>query len=266
MEKERKNTMLLAIDIGNTHTVFGFFQGKKLKYQLRLATDLRKTVDEWGGLTVIFAQSCGFKLKEVEQVVLASVVPDLNPVLQHMVSNYIKCPLVVVGPDLPLGIKFGYKNPREVGADRIANAVAANDLYPLPCIVVDMGTATTFDIILKGGIYAGGVILPGVETSLSSLTQKTALLPKIDLTVPTRAIGRTTIECMQTGIIFGTIDQINGIIARIEKELKKRCTIVLTGGWANPFARAFKGKAIFNPDLTLEGLRTILEMVMGKRK
>jgi type III pantothenate kinase len=249
--------MLLVVDIGNTHTVIGFIGGKKVRHQLRLASDLRKTVDEWGMLLTAFAATHRIKLHTVKKAVLASVVPNLTPMLRQMVERYCRARVVVVSADLELGLTFGYRHPQEIGADRIANAVAATARYQLPAIVVDMGTATTFDIITKGGHYAGGVILPGVETSFTSLAQKTALLPKIDVAFPPSVIGTTTRECMQSGIVYGTIDQIKGIVARIEQKLTTRCTIILTGGWAHPFATAFKGTAVFDPDLTLEGLRII---------
>jgi type III pantothenate kinase len=258
--------MLLVVDIGNTHTVFGFITGKKVKHQLRLASDLRKTVDEWGMLMTAFAATHRISLRTVKNAVLASVVPGLTPMIRQMIERYCRARVLVVSADLKLGLTFGYRHPQEIGADRLANAVAVTAHYKLPAIVVDMGTATTFDIITKGGHYAGGVILPGVETSFTSLAQKTALLPKIDVAFPPSVIGATTRECMQAGIVYGTIDQIKGIITRIEKKLKARCTVVLTGGWANPFVTAFKDAAIFDPDLTLEGLRLIGIMVRQNGK
>ena len=257
--------MLLAIDVGNSHTVFGVFLGKRIIYRLRVATDITRTADGWGLLLDSFAGNRKFKLNAITSAIMASVVPNISPVLEEAVQAYVGKKMLVLTPDKDLGLTIAYDNPREVGADRIANAVASLAKYKTPNIVVDLGTATAFDVISKKGEYLGGAIMPGVETSFYGLSQKAALLPRVDLHMPKKVIGTTTRKSMQAGIMFGTIDQITGILDRIEKEMKAKCTVVLTGGLAGLFGPAFKGRATVDIDLTLRGLQIIHDN-LGKKE
>lgn len=257
--------MLLAMDVGNTQTVFGVFQGNKIRHRLRIATDATRTVDGWGLLLDSFAANRHFKLKQLKHAIMASVVPNIGPLLAEAARTYAATEVLQVTPGLDLGLTIAYDNPREVGADRIANAIGALARYKTPAVVVDLGTATTFDVISARGEYRGGLILPGVETSFYGLSQKAALLPRVDLHMPGKVIGTTTRESMQAGIMFGTIDQIRGILGRIEKELKAKCTVVLTGGLAGLFGPAFKKDATVDIDLTLRGLQIIHERISGKK-
>jgi type III pantothenate kinase len=251
--------MLLAIDIGNSHTVLGIFRGSKLIDHFRVTSNHAVTVDECGILVRQFLRDH----RKITGVIICSVVPPLTSVYQDMSRKFLKADSVLVNCNLPLGIKILYDDPSKVGADRIANAVAAYQLYGGPAIVVDLGTSTNFDVISDKGEYLGGAIAPGVETSSMHLFQRAAQLFKVSLERPRKAIGGSTEESMRSGIVFGFVGQIDEIVNRIKEELKKehkirkRPKVIATGGLAELVAKESKTIEEVNPTLTLEGLRRI---------
>lgn len=265
--------MLLAIDIGNTHTVLGRYDGKKLsagsrgKEYFRVASNHSLTVDECG---ILIKQLFG-EHNKIKDVIICSVVPPLTPIYEEMSKKFLKVDPIVVSSDLPLGIKILYDDPKTVGADRLANAVAAYDIYGGPAIVVDLGTATTFDVISEKGEYLGGAIAPGIETSSLNLFQKASQLFKISLEKPKKAIGTNTEESLRSGIVFGAVGQIDEIVNRIKKELseklrsQKKPKVIATGGLASLVAKESKTIEETNPTLTLEGLRRIYLRVRKRR-
>jgi type III pantothenate kinase len=251
--------MLLAIDIGNSHTVLGVFRKAKLIHHFRVTSNHAVTEDECG---VLVRQFLGDQRK-ITGVIICSVVPPLTLVYQEMSRKFLKTDPVLVSCNLPLGIKIIYDDPSKVGADRIANAVAAHQIYGGPSIVVDLGTSTNFDVISDKGEYLGGAIAPGVETSSAHLFRRAAQLFKVSLERPRKAIGSSTEESMRSGIVFGFVGQIDDIVSRIKDELKKehrirkRPRVVATGGLAELIAGESKTIEKVNPTLTLEGLRRI---------
>ncbi len=251
--------MLMAIDIGNTHTVLGIYQRNRLKEYFRVTSNHALTVDECG---ILLKQLFPY-YRKIKDVIICSVVPPLTPIYEVMCRNFLKVEPLLVHADLPLGIKILYEDPHQVGADRIANAVAGYQIHGGPIIIVDLGTATTFDVISEKGEYLGGAIAPGVETSSMNLFQRAAQLFKISLEKPKTAIGRNTEESLRSGIIFGSVGQIDGIVNRIKKELKQRYGIkkepkvIGTGGLANIIAKESLTIQSVDPILTLEGLRRI---------
>jgi len=260
--------MLLAIDIGNTHTVLGIFHEEKLTEHFRVTSNHALTVDECGVLVKqLFPDH-----KKVKDVIICSVVPPLSPIYQEMSKKFLKVDPVLVNWNLPLGIKILYDDPSQVGADRIANAVAAYQIYAGPIIIVDLGTATTFDVISEEGEYLGGAIAPGIETSSLNLFKRAAQLLKVSLERPGQAIGRNTEESLRSGIIFGSVDQIDGMVNRIKDELetkhriKKKPEVIATGGLAGLIAQESKTIEKVNPTLTLEGLRRIYLQVKKSTK
>src|SRR5574341_231208 len=249
--------MLLAIDIGNSNTVIGCFQGKKLANFFRISSQANQTPDE---VYLISKNLLSEKsLKKIKAGIICSVVPSLTTVYLEMLQKYLKIRPVVVNSDLPLGIKILYVDPGQVGADRLANAVAAWKLYGGPTIVVDLGTATTFDVISAKGEYVGGAICPGIETSAVDLFRRAAQLFKVKLVKHKRVIGKTTEESLRSGIIFGAVGQIDGMVEKIEKELGKKCKAIATGGLAPLVFGLSKKIQKINLSLTLEGLRLIYE-------
>jgi len=260
--------MLLAIDIGNTHTVLGIFHEEKLTEHFRVTSNHALTVDECGVLVKqLFPDH-----KKVKDVIICSVVPPLSPIYQEMSKKFLKVDPVLVNWNLPLGIKILYDDPSQVGADRIANAVAAYQIYAGPIIIVDLGTATTFDVISEEGEYLGGAIAPGIETSSLNLFKRAAQLLKVSLERPGQAIGRNTEESLRSGIIFGSVDQIDGMVNRIKDELetkhriKKKPEVIATGGLAGLIAQESKTIEKVSPTLTLEGLRRIYLQVKKSTK
>ena len=258
--------MLLALDIGNTHTVIGIFLGNRLKNHFRFYSRHTLTTDECIMLIdQLFAQSQISK-KDIQGVIICSVVPNLTAIFQEASKKYLKIKSTVVSLDLDLNIKIKYDLPQQVGADRIANAVAAYHLYKGPVIVVDLGTATTFDAISKDGEYLGGAIAPGIETSSANLFHRAAQLYKVSLEKPQRAIGKNTTESLKSGILFGAVGQIDEITTRIKKELRGKPTVVATGGLANLIADQSKTIQKVNLTLTLQGLKLIYNRIMDKKK
>jgi type III pantothenate kinase len=260
--------MLLAIDIGNTHTVLGLFKGKSLIDHYRVTSNHALTVDECG----VLIKQLFSDYKSIVDVIICSVVPPLSPVYQEMSRKFLKIDPVFVQWNLPLGIKIRYDDPSKVGADRIANAVAAHQMFGGPVIIVDFGTATTFDVISPKGEYLGGAIAPGIETSSLNLFSRAAQLFKVSLETPRKAIGRSTEESLRSGIIFGTVGQIDEIVDRIKKELKEehdikeRPKVIATGGLASLIAQESETIEKVEPTLTLEGLRRIFLLIKKSKK
>lgn len=250
--------MLLAIDIGNTNVVIGFYEGEKLLTSLRFATDHARTADESALLLSQFMQIKG--LGGVDGIALATVVPRLDPVFQQMSKTHLGIEPLVVHAGLKFNIRFDYPHPNEIGTDRICNSVAAFARFGGPAIVVDFGTATTFDVISKDGAYLGGVIAPGIETAQSALAHRAAQLFKISFEAPKSPIGKSTEEAMKAGFYLGAVGQADYIIEQLQKAMGSSPRIVATGGLASLIAPASKYIRDVLPDITLDGLRLIYEM------
>lgn len=257
--------MLLAIDIGNTHIVLGLFHRAKLLWNGRLASSTQRTEDElWTDIYFYIAQNekAGGK---IDGVVIASVVPPLTDIARMMVQKYLNLTPVIITSSLDVGIPIQYDDPSRIGADRICNAVAAYKKFGGPAIVIDFGTATTYDVISKSGEYVGGVIAIGLETSAAELHRRTAQLPRIDLHVPDAVVGKNTIAAMQSGILYGAVDAAEGMIRRIRRVIGKHAIVIATGGHATTIAALSTEIRYVEPTLVLEGARLIHERVKGKR-
>ncbi|MFD2611524.1 type III pantothenate kinase [Paenibacillus gansuensis] len=252
--------MILVIDVGNTNIVLGVYRGKELLHHWRLSTNRSTTVDEYGIAIYNLFQHARIGLHDVEGIIISSVVPPLMHTLESLCEKYLKKTPLIVGPGIKTGLNIRYENPREVGADRIVNAVAAIELYgPSPLIVVDFGTATTFDYIDEQGQYLGGAIAPGIGISTEALYQRAAKLPRIELTKPKSVVGRNSIASMQAGIIYGYAGQVDGIVQRIREEYSPEARVIATGGLADLISSESKTIELTNPLLTLQGLQMIYE-------
>lgn len=251
--------MILVIDIGNTNIVLGVYEGDKLLHNWRLSTSRQSTTDEYGVMIYNLFTMTKLSVTDIEGVILSSVVPPIMHTMEMLCKKYLNKAPLIVGPGVKTGLNIRIENPREVGADRIVNAVAAIELYGglRPLVVVDFGTATTFDVIDVKGNYIGGAIVPGIGVSTEALYQRAAKLPRIELTKPKSVIGRNTVHSMQAGIIFGYAGQVDGIVDRITNELGAEPTVIATGGMAELIASESRTIDTTNPLLTLEGLRLI---------
>ena len=252
--------MLLAIDIGNTNIKLGIFDGDRLKATWNLATGIHRTADEYGGVVLNLMEREKVLPSKITGVVLCGVVPPLLPTFVELCKKYLNTEPLVVEAGVKTGMRIRLDNPREVGPDRVVNAVAAQNLYGKPLIIIDLGTATTFDVVSKEGDYLGGAIAPGIVIATEALYTRTAALPRIGLSRPKQVIGKNTISAMQSGIIFGYIGLIEGMIKRIEQELGSKAKVIATGGQAYSLAEEIPAIDVINPDLTLTGLRLIYEM------
>lgn len=252
--------MLLAIDIGNTNIKLGVFNGDKLEATWNLATGIHRTADEYGGLVLGLMERRKVLPSQVSGVVLCGVVPPLLHTFVELCKRYLEAKPLVVEAGVKTGMRIRLDNPREVGPDRVVNAVAAQHLYGEPLIIIDLGTATTFDVVSQEGDYLGGAIAPGIGVASEALFARTAMLPRIELVRPRQVIGRSTVSAMQSGIIFGYIALIEGMIRRIDQELGAKAKVIATGGQAYPFAEDIAAIDVVNPSLTLIGLRLIYEM------
>lgn len=255
--------MLLVIDAGNTNVVFGVFDGNKLAGQWRISTDPRRTADEYGVWLTQVLEHAGIAPKKIKGAVLSSVVPQAIFDLRQLTKRYFNCELMVVGdPRLKLKMNIGVKidNPAEVGADRLVNASAAWARYKQSLIVIDFGTATTFDVVSKDGNYVGGIIAPGINLSLEALHKAAAKLPTVAIQPPSKVIGTNTIGAMQSGIYHGYTALIEGLVARIKKEYKHPMKVIATGGLASLYAKACPAIEKLEPDLTILGLKGLYEM------
>ncbi|OGP16827.1 MAG: pantothenate kinase [Deltaproteobacteria bacterium RIFCSPLOWO2_12_FULL_50_11] len=253
--------MLLAIDVGNTHTVLGLYEGKVLKYHWRIETHKEKTADELGILILdLFrlSQDGNVSLSpSIQGIIISNVVPPMQHALMRMSERYFnQTPLFVV-PGIKTKMKIKYYKMEEVGADRIVNAVGAYYKYKKPLIVVDFGTATTFDYVTAKGEYIGGLITPGIVISNEALSERASRLPRVEIIKPRRLIGRSTVESIQSGVFYGYVGLVDGIVNRMKKEVKNRPLVIGTGGLANLVASESKTIQKVDPLLTLEGLRLL---------
>jgi type III pantothenate kinase len=252
--------VLLVINVGNTNILVGVYEDKKLLVHWRLGTDKERTADEFGMFFMGFFDNEKLDIDKVEAVIIASVVPPIMYSLEHAIRKYFKREPILIGPGIKTGINIKYENPKELGADRIVNAVAAYEIYGGPLIVVDFGTATTFNAISSKGEFLGGVICPGIKISAEALFQKTAKLPRIELSKPEGIIGRNTAVSMQAGIFYGYVGQVNFIVGRIKKEMKEdNIRVIATGGLARLIASEAESIDEINGLLTIEGLRIIYD-------
>ena len=252
-------SLLLTVDAGNTNTVLGLHAGAELKAHWRLTTRREQTTDEYGILVRNLFSASGFDPGAIDGVIVASVVPPLTSVLVSLSRQYLKQEPLVVEPGVKTGMPILYEPPGDVGADRIVNGVAAFAAYGGPVIVVDFGTATTFDVVSRKGEYIGGVICPGIGISADALFQRAARLPRVDVRNPGRVIGRSTVGSMQAGLYFGYVEMVKGLIERIRSELQEPTRVVATCGLAETLAGDIPAIEAVDPALTLTGLRLIWE-------
>lgn len=257
--------MLLCVDIGNTNIVVGVYRGDELLTHWRLSTDYDKMPDEYGLVLIGLLQHSGLKQKEIEGVIMASVVPPVTNLFAEMVDQYLHLKPLIVGTGVKTGVAIRYESPRDVGADRVVNAAAAYRLYGGPACVVDFGTATTFDALSANGDYLGGAIAPGIRIGADALFKRTAKLPPVDLQRPGKAIGTNTVDALRSGILFGYVGLTEGMIARFRAELGPEMRVIATGGLAEVIAAETDQIQHIDPWLTLKGLRMIWEMNEGGR-
>jgi type III pantothenate kinase len=252
--------MIIALDIGNTNIKTGIYDGREMAQYVRFSTDMRKTSDEYGLMLLQFLALRGIGADNIEAAVVSSVVPSINFTIEHMCRTYFDFDPLMVGPGVKTGLNIRYDNPREVGSDRIACSVAAHELYGGPVIVIDFGTATTFNAVSAEGEFLGGAIMPGIKLSTEALVANAAKLPRIELTKPESAISRTTVGNMQSGVIFGFAGAVDNLAARMRAELgDPSAQVVATGGLARLIAPESKAISRVNGSLALEGLRIIYE-------
>ena len=253
--------MLLVIDIGNSNIVMGTYEGKNLMKHWRVSTDSQKTGDEYGMLINDLFRYQGVSINDVRDIIISSVVPQLLVPFVKMCERYFKIKPLVVGPGIKTGIKINYENPRAIGADRIVNVVGAFEHYGGPLIVIDIGTATTIDVVAENGDFLGGVIAPGIVSSADSLVSSTAKLPRIELVPPKSIICRNTTTGMQAGIIYGYVGQIDEIVRRIRAEMGEdwNAKVIATGGLAKMISKESKTIDKIDHFLTLSGLRALYE-------
>ena len=249
--------MLLAVDVGNTNVTFGLFEGESLVADWRVTSHRERTADEMAVEMRQLFELRGYDLSVVDGVVISSVVPTLNPALIEASRRYLKCEPVMVGTGVKTSVRVRYENPRDVGADRIANALAAYTKYGGPVVVIDFGTAVTYDAINAQGDYLGGAIAPGVEISLDALVSHTAMLRRVEPVAPDSVIGRNTIASIQSGLVWGFVAQVEGMVKRMVAELGGSARVVATGGQAALVAGLTHVIETTDPLLTLEGLRLI---------
>ena len=252
--------MILVIDVGNTHTVIGVYKDEKLLGHWRISTNLKKTEDEYGILIKGLLDNSKLSLADIKGIVISCVVPPIIWILKKMSADYFKVSPIIIGPGIKTGIYIKTDHPNEVGADRIVNAIAAYKLYGGPVIIIDFGTATTFCAVNKDGVYLGGAIAPGIEISAEALAEKTAKLPKIEVSKPQHSIGSNTIAAMKSGIFFGYLGLTNELIRRFKKELGEDSLVVATGGYSELIGNECNLIDKINPFLTLIGLYLVYEM------
>lgn len=252
--------MLLVIDVGNTNIVVGAFEGDTLVKNWRISTDYKKSSDEIGMTLSFLLSHNNIDTKKIDDVIISSVVPQMMFSLERAVKRYIGTEPIVISADMKTGINNLYDNPREVGADRIVNAVAVRHLYPGDAIIIDFGTATTFCALTKDGDYLGGIICPGIKISLDALIERTAKLPKIEIIKPKSVIGKNTVESMQSGMIYGYAGQIENIVSLMKKQLGEDTQVIATGGIASLISQVTDSIDILDSQLTLKGLKILYDM------
>jgi len=252
--------MLLAFDIGNTNIVVGGFDGDKLIFEWRLKTDLERTVDEYSAiLGSLLAQDLGRDVS-FKAAIISSVVPPITSDIVRVIESTFKVTPIIVGPGVKTGLQIKTVDPSVVGADRVVNAVAVRSLYGTPALVIDFGTATSFDVVSEGGTYEGGIIAPGVKIAIDALVERTAKLPRIEIEWPDKVLGKTTVRAMQSGSVIGYACMVDGLVTRLEHEVGEFKFIVATGGIGRLFSEHCEKIHHFEPNLTLLGLRLLAEL------
>lgn len=260
--------MLLLIDVGNTNVVMGLYDGDEKILSWRLGTRLYRTSDEYGLQVESIFNHFHVDSNKIEDIVIGSVVPSIQHTLKSMCIKYLNKEPIIIGEGTKTGISIKYENPREVGADRIANAVAVNDKYKLPAILIDIGTAISFDVVDANGDFIGGAIAPGIGIAADALFERTSKLPKVELEVPKHAVGKTTIEAIKSGIVYGYIGLVDNVIERILEDMnwtKKDVSIVATGGYAELISTRSKYITEYDFDITLYGMKLIYERTIKER-
>lgn len=260
MPENGPGDVLLAIDVGNTNVVIGVFQGDNLIADWRLATNSHTMPDEYAVLLSSLLGHCGLGMANIDASIIASVVPKLTANLREMVEKYTKARVLIVGAGMELGVRIGLDNPKEIGADRVVNALAAHRLYGGPAIVIDLGTATTFDAVSGDGVYLGGAIAPGLITSVEALSRATARLPRVDMVKPEKAIGTDTLGAMQSGIVLGHAAMVEGMVSRIAAEMGNAPRVIATGGFCNLIAEQVPAIKFVDKALTLKGLKLMYDL------
>ena len=251
--------MLLAVDIGNTNIVFGLFDGDELKTHWRIRTEQNRTTDEYWVLVNEFLRLNEIGPASIHNIVISCVVPPLIPVFEELSRKYLENDPLVVGPGIKTGIPILYNNPAEVGADRIVNAIAGFEKYGGPLIIVDFGTATTFDAVSEKGEYLGGAIFPGLEISLEALYKSTAKLSSVDIVLPEHVIGKSTKESIQSGTVYGFVGVIDNIVSKMQSEIGQPAQVIGTGGVLPVIEKQVQSIQTVDPFLTLEGLRILYQ-------
>jgi type III pantothenate kinase len=252
--------VLLVLDVGNTKTAIGVYRDGKWIADWRITTHLDHLADEYYVLLKSLLNDKGLVMDKLSRAALASVVPPLTATFEELVVRILGKPPLVIGPGIETGIQIRIDHPEETGADRVANTAAVHKLYGGPAIVIDLGTATTFDVVSKDGEYLGGAIAPGLGISADALVRRTAKLPKVELTFPERAIGRNTVAAMQSGLVIGYVGLVRELVQRLKKELSHDAKVIATGGMAEMVAAWTEVIDIINPRLTLDGIRIIHEL------
>lgn len=251
--------MLLAIDIGNTNITLGLFEDDLLKITARLSTDQRKTADEYAIDIKDVLALHGEESSHIEDCIISSVVPSVGSAVSSAVTTLCHTVPLMLGPGVKTGLNIKIDNPAQLGADLAAGAVGALGEYTMPCIIIDMGTATTLSVLDRNGAFLGGVIGAGVRMTMKALAEGTAALPSIGITSPKSVIGKNTIDCMRSGLVLGAASMLDGLIDRIEEELGEKATVVATGGLSKEIVSFCKNDIIYNENLLLDGLRLIYE-------
>ncbi|SCC49055.1 pantothenate kinase [Priestia flexa] len=249
--------MIFVLDVGNTNTVLGVYDGDELKYHWRIETSRNKTEDEYGMTIKALLEHVGLSFKDIHGIIISSVVPPIMFALERMCQKYFHLKPLIVGPGIKTGLNIKYENPREVGADRIVNAVAGIKLYGSPLIIVDFGTATTYCYIDEDKQYMGGAIAPGINISTEALYSRASKLPRIEIARPNSIVGKNTVSAMQAGILYGYVGQVEGIVTRMKEQSNVNPKVIATGGLATLIAKESDIIDIVDPFLTLKGLQII---------